>query len=130
MYAVCLIDAPGGWYRIGKRTRTPSGQFSSFKMVCPGTAGARTKALENFKNGTVRILVATDIAARGLDIYQLPQVVNFDLPHVKEDYVHRMGRTGRAGAAGEAISLVCADEFQQLADIERLIKELLTREYV
>ena len=89
--------------------------------------GARTKALENFKNGTVRILVATDIAARGLDIYQLPQVVNFDLPHVKEDYVHRMGRTGRAGATGEAISLVCADEFQQLADIERLIKRVLTR---
>ena len=89
--------------------------------------GARTKALENFKNGMVRILVATDIAARGLDIYQLPQVVNFDLPHVKEDYVHRMGRTGRAGAAGEAISLVCADEFQQLADIERLIKRVLTR---
>ena len=89
--------------------------------------GARTKALENFKNGTVRILVATDIAARGLDIYQLPQVVNFDLPHVKEDYVHRMGRTGRAGAPGEAISLVCADEFQQLADIERLIKRVLPR---
>jgi len=89
--------------------------------------GARTKALESFKNGSVRILVATDIAARGLDIYQLPQVVNFDLPHVKEDYLHRMGRTGRAGATGEAISLVCADEFQQLADIERLIKMVLTR---
>ncbi len=89
--------------------------------------GARTKALENFKNGTVQILVATDIAARGLDIYQLPQVVNFDLPHVKEDYVHRMGRAGRAGAPGEAISLVCADEFQQLADIERLIKMVLKR---
>ena len=89
--------------------------------------GARTKALESFKNGSVRILVATDIAARGLDIYQLPQVVNFDLPHVKEDYLHRMGRTGRAGATGEAISLVCADEFQQLADIDRLIKMVLTR---
>ena len=89
--------------------------------------GARTKALENFKNGTVRILVATDIAARGLDIYHLPLVVNFDLPHVKEDYVHRMGRTGRAGAPGEAISLVCADEFQQLADIERMMKMVLPR---
>lgn len=92
--------------------------------------GARTKALENFKKGTVRILVATDIAARGLDIYQLPQVVNFDLPHVKEDYVHRMGRTGRAGAPGQVISLVCADEFQQLSDIERLIKMVLTRKII
>lgn len=67
-------------------------------------------------------MVATDIAARGLDIDQLPQVVNFDLPNVPEDYVHRIGRTGRAGATGQAVSLVSADEFQQLSDIERLIK--------
>jgi ATP-dependent RNA helicase RhlE len=90
--------------------------------------GARTKALAEFKRGSTRILVATDIAARGLDIDQLPQVVNFDLPNVPEDYIHRIGRTGRAGATGHAVSLVSADEFQQLSDIERLIKSLLTRE--
>ena len=92
--------------------------------------GARTKALADFKSGMIRILVATDIAARGLDIDQLPQVVNFDLPNVPEDYVHRIGRTGRAGASGHAVSLVSADEFQQLVDIERLIKSLLGREMV
>ncbi|NOQ16226.1 MAG: DEAD/DEAH box helicase [Methyloprofundus sp.] len=92
--------------------------------------GARTKALAQFKQGSIRILVATDIAARGLDIDQLPQVVNFDLPNVPEDYIHRIGRTGRAGATGQAVSLVSADEFQQLSDIERLIKNLLTREIV
>ncbi len=92
--------------------------------------GARTKALANFKNGSIRILVATDIAARGLDIDQLPQVVNFDLPNVAEDYVHRIGRTGRAGASGQAVSLVSADEFKQLSDIEHLTNELLTRQFV
>jgi len=92
--------------------------------------GARTRALSEFKAGLTRILVATDIAARGLDIQQLPQVVNFDLPNVPEDYVHRIGRTGRAGATGQAVSLVCADEFKQLSDIERLIKKLLPRELV
>ena len=84
--------------------------------------GARTKALADFKNGTVRVLVATDIAARGLDIDQLPHVVNFELPNIPEDYVHRIGRTGRAGNEGEAISLVCIDERDFLRDIERLIK--------
>ncbi len=84
---------------------------------------ARIKALEGFKNGTVRILVATDIAARGLDIDQLPHVVNFDLPNVPEDYVHRIGRTGRAGNKGEAVSLVCIDEHQYLKDIERLLRQ-------
>ncbi len=92
--------------------------------------GARTKALADFKNGKTQVLVATDIAARGLDIDQLPQVVNFDLPNVPEDYVHRIGRTGRAGATGQAISLVSADEFKQLSDIERLIKQLLKREFI
>ena len=92
--------------------------------------GARTKALAEFKNGTVKILVATDIAARGLDIDQLPQVVNFDLPQVAEDYVQRIGRTGRAGAEGNAVSLVSADEFQMLKEIERLTKTLLTREVI
>jgi ATP-dependent RNA helicase RhlE len=90
--------------------------------------GARTKALANFKSGGVRVLVATDIAARGIDIDQLPNVVNFELPNVPEDYVHRIGRTGRAGAEGEAISLVSADEVKQLAAIETLIQQRLTRE--
>jgi len=92
--------------------------------------GARTKALADFKSGKIRILVATDIAARGLDIDQLPQVVNFDLPNVPEDYIHRIGRTGRAGASGQAISLVSADEFKQLSDIERLIQQILKRKLV
>ncbi|MGP9800092.1 DEAD/DEAH box helicase [Rheinheimera sp. NSM] len=89
---------------------------------------ARTKALADFKKGEIRALVATDIAARGLDIDQLPQVVNYELPNVAEDYVHRIGRTGRAGAAGHAVSLVCADESKELAGIERLIKQTLTRQ--
>jgi len=91
---------------------------------------ARTRALAEFKDGVTPILVATDIAARGLDIQQLPQVVNFDLPNVPEDYVHRIGRTGRAGASGHAVSLVCADEFKQLSDIERLIKKILPRKLI
>jgi ATP-dependent RNA helicase RhlE len=84
--------------------------------------GARQRALAGFKNGEVRVLVATDIAARGLDIDQLPHVVNFELPNVPEDYVHRIGRTGRAGAEGEAVSLVCVDEHKLLRDIERVLK--------
>ncbi len=87
----------------------------------------RTKALADFKSGEVHILVATDIAARGIDIEQLPCVVNFDLPQVAEDYVHRIGRTGRAGASGLAVSLVSADEVGQLQAIERLIKRKLER---
>jgi ATP-dependent RNA helicase RhlE len=85
------------------------------------TQGARTRALAGFKDGSVRVLVATDIAARGLDIDQLPHVVNFELPNVAEDYVHRIGRTGRAGNEGEAMSLVCVDELRLLRDIERLL---------
>ena len=87
--------------------------------------GARTRALADFKNNKARVLVATDIAARGLDIDQLPHVVNYELPNVAEDYVHRIGRTGRAGASGEAVSLVCVDELQLLAAIQRLIKREL-----
>lgn len=90
----------------------------------------RTKALSDFKKGKVNVLVATDIAARGIDIAQLPQVVNFDLPNVPEDYVHRIGRTGRAGSQGQAYSLVSADEIKQLQDIERLIKKNITREEI
>jgi len=84
---------------------------------------ARTKALTGFKQGQIRILVATDIAARGLDIDQLPHVVNYELPHVPEDYVHRIGRTGRAGRTGEAMSLVCHEEMKLLAGIEKLIRK-------
>jgi ATP-dependent RNA helicase RhlE len=92
--------------------------------------GARTRALEAFKTGDIRVLVATDIAARGLDIELLPHVINIDLPKVAEDYVHRIGRTGRAGATGEAISLVSADEFDELTSIERLIQKTLDREEI
>ena len=88
---------------------------------------ARTKALSEFKDNKLQVLVATDIAARGIDIDQLPHVVNYDLPNVPEDYVHRIGRTGRAGATGEAVSLVCVDEHDMLKDIEKLIKQTLPR---
>jgi ATP-dependent RNA helicase RhlE len=91
---------------------------------------ARTKALADFKKGELTVLVATDIAARGIDIDQLPHVVNFELPNVPEDYVHRIGRTGRAGAQGEAVSLVCVDENGFLRDIERLIKREIPKEIV
>ena len=89
--------------------------------------GARTRALAEFKRGDVRVLVATDIAARGLDIDQLPHVVNYELPNVPEDYVHRIGRTGRAGNEGEAVSLVCVDEHKLLRDIEQLLKKELKK---
>ena len=88
---------------------------------------ARTRALADFKSGELQVLVATDIAARGLDIDQLPQVVNFELPNVPEDYVHRIGRTGRAGSKGQAVSLVCVDEFSFLKDIEKLTKQSIER---
>lgn len=91
---------------------------------------ARTRALDGFKRGKIQVLVATDIAARGLDIDQLPQVVNFDLPNISEDYVHRIGRTGRAGMEGFACSLVSADEAEHLGGIERLIKKQLPREEI
>ena len=92
--------------------------------------GARTRALGDFKDGKLVALVATDIAARGIDIDALPYVINYELPNVAEDYVHRIGRTGRAGMEGEAISLVCHDERGNLKDIERLIKRTLEREVI
>jgi ATP-dependent RNA helicase RhlE len=91
------------------------------------TQGARTKALDYFKNGKVTALVATDIAARGLDIEDLPHVVNYDLPQVAEDYIHRIGRTGRAGASGSALSLVCPEEAYLLEAIEKLLKRQIPR---
>ncbi|HET7401608.1 MAG TPA: DEAD/DEAH box helicase, partial [Usitatibacter sp.] len=91
---------------------------------------ARVRALDDFKEGKVRVLVATDIAARGLDIEELPHVVNFDLPHVAEDYVHRIGRTGRAGATGEALSLVCPEDRTLLGAVERLINRKIEVRYV
>ncbi len=92
--------------------------------------GARTKALADFKSGKLRVLVATDIAARGLDIKQLPHVVNYELPNKAEDYVHRIGRTGRAGNEGEAMSLVCADELKLLKGIEKLIGQSINRKTI
>ncbi len=131
----------GRWEQVLVFTRTKHGANRlAEQLIADGidaaaihgnkSQGARTKALASFKAGKVRALVATDIAARGLDIELLPHVVNFDLPQVTEDYVHRIGRTGRAGATGEAISLVSADEVNQLADIERLIKQKLPRKTV
>jgi ATP-dependent RNA helicase RhlE len=129
------------WHQVLVFTRTKHGanrltrhlenkRISAAAIHGNKSQGARTKALADFKSGSTQVLVATDIAARGLDIDQLPQVVNFDLPHVAEDYVHRIGRTGRAGASGQAVSLVCADEFKQLSSIERLINQLITRELI
>jgi len=91
---------------------------------------ARTETLENFKSGKVRVLVATDVAARGLDIEDLPSVINFELPHTAEDYVHRIGRTGRAGKSGKAVSLVSSEERHRLADIQKLIKLEIRQEVV
>ena len=91
---------------------------------------ARTRALQDFKSGKVRVLVATDVAARGLDIERLPHVVNYELPHVPEDYVHRIGRTARAGHQGHAVSLVCVDEHKLLADIEKLLQAKIDKKVI
>ncbi|MEJ2619969.1 MAG: DEAD/DEAH box helicase [Candidatus Thiodiazotropha sp.] len=123
----------GNWQQVLVFTRTKHGAnrlaqqlerdgLSAAAIHGNKSQGARTRALAGFKNGQIRVLVATDIAARGLDINQLPHVVNYELPNVPEDYVHRIGRTGRAGNEGEAISLVCVDEHKLLKDIERLLK--------
>ena len=122
-----------GWKQVLVFTRTKHGAnrladqldkdgISSSAIHGNKSQGARTKALADFKKNEVRVLVATDIAARGLDIDQLPHVVNYELPNVPEDYVHRIGRTGRAGKEGQAVSLVCVDERDYLRDIERLLK--------
>ena len=126
------LISEGDWKQVLVFTRTKHGANKLCKkMLAVGitasaihsnkSQGARTKALAGFKNSSIRVLVATDIAARGLDIPLLPHVVNFELPNISEDYVHRIGRTGRAGARGEAISLVSADETSYLQAIEKLV---------
>jgi len=121
-----------GWYQVLVFTRTKWGANGlAEKLLKAGieadaihgnkSQNARTRALANFKTGKLHVLVATDIAARGIDIDELPHVVNYELPNVPEDYVHRIGRTGRAGSEGSAVSLVCVDEHKLLKDIERLI---------
>ncbi len=127
------LISDGQWHQVLVFTRTKHGANAlSEKLNADGISsaaihgnksqGARTRALADFKSLKLNVLVATDIAARGLDIDQLPHVVNFELPNVAEDYVHRIGRTGRAGSSGEAVSLVCVDELDLLRDIERLQK--------
>lgn len=133
-----LIKA-GNWKQVLVFTRTKHGanrlckqleEYSGIKAAAihgNKSQGARTKALADFKAGNVRVLVATDIAARGIDIDQLPHVVNFELPNVPEDYVHRIGRTGRAGMKGEAVSLVCIDEHELLNNIEKFTKSTIEK---
>jgi ATP-dependent RNA helicase RhlE len=128
----------GDWHQVLVFTRTKHGANRLAEQLCRDgiqavaihgnkSQGARTRALAGFKSGDVRVLVATDIAARGLDIEELPHVINYDLPNVPEDYVHRIGRTGRAGMTGEAISLVSEDEGEFLRDIEKLLKRAIER---
>jgi ATP-dependent RNA helicase RhlE len=130
-----------GWQQVLVFSRTKHGANKVAEHLCRDglqaaaihgnkSQGARTRALSGFKSGEVRVLVATDIAARGIDIQQLPHVVNLDLPNQAEDYVHRIGRTGRAGCNGHAISLVAAEEHELLRAIERLLGEPLPRREV
>jgi ATP-dependent RNA helicase RhlE len=135
-----LIDVHG-WHQVLVFTRTKHGADAlSDRLAKAGIRAAalhgnksqaqRQRALDDFKRLKVHVLVATDIAARGIDIDELPHVVNYELPHVPEDYVHRIGRTGRAGSSGEAISLVCVDEHRLLRDIERLLKKDIEKKVV
>ncbi|EKY3087513.1 ATP-dependent RNA helicase RhlE [Cronobacter dublinensis] len=128
----------GNWQQVLVFTRTKHGanhlaeQLNKDGITAAAihgnkSQGARTRALADFKTGGIRVLVATDIAARGIDIEELPHVVNYELPNVPEDYVHRIGRTGRAAATGEALSLVCVDEHKLLRDIERVLKREIPR---
>lgn len=139
-YVIKLISE-GNWSQVLIFTRTKHGanrlteklvkqKISAAAIHGNKSQGARTRALAGFKDGSVRVLVATDIAARGLDIPLLPHVINFELPNIPEDYVHRIGRTGRAGASGEAISLVCNDELEYLKGIEKLLGQQLPKETV
>ena len=138
---LCHLIKSNDWHQVLVFTRMKHGAnrlvehlmkqgISAMAIHGNKSQGARTKALADFKSGDLTCLVATDIAARGIDIDQLPHVVNFELPNVPEDYVHRIGRTGRAGAQGEAVSLVCVDENIFLRDIEKLIKREIPKEIV
>ena len=131
----------GKWKQVLIFTRTKHGanrlaeKLNKFHIKSAAIHGnksqnARTKALEGFKTGKVEVLVATDIAARGLDIPLLPHVINYELPNQPEDYVHRIGRTGRAGAEGDAISLVSHEEVEYVAKIEKLLKESFKLKFV
>lgn len=131
----------GKWQQVLVFTKTKHGAnrlcenlnkagISSAAIHGNKSQAARTKALSDLKKGSVRVLVATDVAARGIDIDKLPHVINYELPNISEDYVHRIGRTGRAGNVGEAISLVCGEEFDYLNGIEKLIKNKITQEDV
>jgi len=132
------LVSSGDWRQVLVFTRTKHGANRLAEQLCKDgieataihgnkSQGARTNALAGFKSGDVRVLVATDLASRGLDIEELPHVVNYEMPHVPEDYVHRIGRTGRAGSVGEAISLVAPEEAPLLAAIEKLLKRKLER---
>ena len=121
------------WHQVLVFTRTKHGADALAERLCKArisaaalhgnkSQGQRIRALDDFKKLKINVLVATDIAARGIDIDELPHVVNYELPSVPEDYVHRIGRTGRAGSSGEATSLVCIDEHKLLRDIERVLK--------
>jgi ATP-dependent RNA helicase RhlE len=140
-YLLAHLVASGDWRQVLVFTRTKHGANRLSDQLCKSgieataihgnkSQPARTRALAGFKAGTVRVLVATDIAARGLDIEELPHVVNYDLPHVPEDYVHRIGRTGRAGSTGEAISLVSPEEMPLLAAIEKLLGRRVERQVI
>ncbi len=129
------------WYQVLVFSRTRHGADKLIKKLARDNIQAaaihgdksqaqRTRVMKNFKMNKIQVLVATDIAARGIDVDNLSHVVNFDLPHTPEDYVHRIGRTGRAGASGQAISLVSADEISQLMDIEKLIQRRIEREEI
>ena len=130
-----------GWHQVLVFTRTKHGADAlSDRLLKAGiqsaalhgnkSQGQRQRALEDFKKLKLHVLVATDIAARGIDIDELPHVVNYDLPNIPEDYVHRIGRTGRAGSSGEAVSLVCVDELKLLKDIERILKRDIEKRVV
>ena len=133
---VTKLISDGNWKQVLIFTRTKHGANKLTKKLLASNVsaaaihgnksqGARTKALAGFKSNDIRVLVATDIAARGLDIPLLPHVINYELPNVPEDYVHRIGRTGRAGAEGEALSLVCIEEMEYVRQIEKLLKQKL-----
>jgi ATP-dependent RNA helicase RhlE len=138
---LCHLIRSKNWQQVLVFSRTKHGANRIADRLCQEgitaaaihgnkSQGARTRALSGFKSGEVQVLVATDIAARGIDIHQLPHVVNLDLPNQAEDYVHRIGRTGRAGCNGHAVSLVAAEEHELLRAIERLIGTQLPRQEV